>query len=193
MSVEEEALAAATAAAETQSEATSQSSEVVSIDLDAAPVSSGASETDKPNIPRVPKSTYQLRCKNVKYATSRADKPMLVFEFELIAPATRMVEGVEYRIAGMEFLFYCSLENTRNLKTVHKAMDLPLKIDLDPASGVPMGIEYIGKEVWGVCESKLVEEMGENEAGEPEVMVNPVTGKAMTRQISRMESIITAD
>lgn len=128
---------------------------------------------------RLPKDTYKLRIQEEPtFKVSKAGNGYLLFKFEICEPLTKVVDGVERDIAGLELQCNCMLPpiNAFMLEALHKGCGLETEIELNDETGLPVGINYAGREVWATCVGEEVSQL--NDAQEP--MVNPMTGKPLT-------------
>ena len=86
--------------------------------------------------PYLKKDTYTARILSAEFTTSKAGAPMIVMQWELVAP-----EGIEdddgkiVRIAGLQFRDYLSFSEKakeitfRRIKGLHKALELSPEFD----------------------------------------------------------------
>jgi len=86
--------------------------------------------------PYLKKDTYTARILNAKFTTSKAGAPMVVMQWELVAPeAIEDDDGKVVRIAGLQFRDYLSFSEKaaeitmRRIKGLHKALELPPEFD----------------------------------------------------------------
>lgn len=106
----------------------------------------------------------------------------LKFLFEIVEPHTKVIDGVERSVAGIEITRYVSVEpngkdELRTLASLHRAAGLPLDIEFDD-NQVPVGIPYAGQELWAECSSQI-DDRKDPATGEP--IVNPNTGEPSVR------------
>ncbi len=140
---------------------------------------------------RLPKDSYKVRfTEEPNFRVSKNNNPMLVFEAELVEPATKIIDGQECKIGGLKFSVNCMLtgKGVFMLEDLHKAAKLPppAELDTDSETGLPVGINYTGIEVWAVCSSE--ESTQKNEAGEP--IMNPASGEPLTSNYRRIERFL---
>lgn len=141
---------------------------------------------------RLPRDTYKLRCKSEpKFAVSKKGNPYLKFEFEIVEPVEKTIDGVLVPLAGTDMECICVLppNNAFMLENLHKGADLPLEFEVNEDSGLPEGISYTGIEVWALCQSK--EEIQTNDAGES--IINPKSGKPLTTMRREIKSFCTGE
>ena len=86
--------------------------------------------------PYLKKDTYTARILNAEFTTSKAGAPMVVMQWELVAPES--IDGEDdrvVRIAGLQFRDYLSFSEKakeitmRRIKGLHKALELPPEFD----------------------------------------------------------------
>ena len=86
--------------------------------------------------PYLQKDTYTARILNAEFTTSKAGAPMVVMQWELVAPES--IDGEDdrvVRIAGLQFRDYLSFSEKakeitmRRIKGLHKALELPPEFD----------------------------------------------------------------
>jgi hypothetical protein len=98
--------------------------------------------------PYLKKDTYTARILNAEFTTSKAGAPMIVMQWELVAPeAIDGEDGKVVRIAGLQFRDYLSFSEKaaeitmRRIKGLHKALELPPEFDdEDPDVGQYAGL-----------------------------------------------------
>lgn len=162
------------------------------IDLDAKVE---AADGKKIRAPRLPYDVYKFRVKEEPefVAESKSSgKPMLVFKVEIAGPSEiKIPEGV-FDPTGEEFTYFASLAPgaTGNLKRLHLATGLGTQIQLNQETGLPVGISYTGKEFYAPASSATEEQMKDDGAGNKTPILNPYTGKPLTRQQKSMFAII---
>ena len=98
--------------------------------------------------PYLKKDTYTARILNAEFTTSKAGAPMVVMQWELVAPES--IDGEDdrvVRIAGLQFRDYLSFSEKaaeitmRRIKGLHKALELPPEFDdEDPDVGQYAGL-----------------------------------------------------
>ena len=88
--------------------------------------------------PYLKKDTYSARIMSAEFTTSKAGAPMVVMQWELVAPeSVENDEGNTVRIAGLQFRDYLSFSEKaveitmRRIKGLHKALELPPEFDDD--------------------------------------------------------------
>ncbi len=139
----------------------------------------------------VPRGTYQLRVKEEpKVAKSKKGNPMLVFTFEIVQPQVVVVDGKESDISGIEVPCWATLPPaaTFTLEQLHEAMELPFGgVELGE-DGRPQGIEYAGREFWGILKTEKADQKRE---GTDEVLLNPLTGQPLQSDRVTFEKPIT--
>ena len=86
--------------------------------------------------PYLKKDTYTARIINAEFTTSKAGAPMIVVQWEVVAPeAIEDNDGKLIRIAGLQFRDYLSFSEKakeitmRRIKGLHKALELPPEFD----------------------------------------------------------------
>ena len=86
--------------------------------------------------PYLKKDTYTARIINAEFTTSKAGAPMIVVQWEIVAPeAIEDNDGKLIRIAGLQFRDYLSFSEKakeitmRRIKGLHKALELPPEFD----------------------------------------------------------------
>ena len=86
--------------------------------------------------PYLKKDTYTARIINAEFTTSKAGAPMVVVQWEVVAPeAIEDNDGKLIRIAGLQFRDYLSFSEKakeitmRRIKGLHKALELPPEFD----------------------------------------------------------------
>ena len=86
--------------------------------------------------PYLKKDTYSARIMSAEFTTSKAGAPMVVMQWELVAPeSVENDEGNTVRIAGLQFRDYLSFSEKaveitmRRIKGLHKALELPPEFD----------------------------------------------------------------
>ena len=86
--------------------------------------------------PYLKKDTYTARIINAEFTTSKAGAPMIVMQWEIVAPeAVEDSDGKLIRIAGLQFRDYLSFSEKaqeitmRRIKGLHKALELPPEFD----------------------------------------------------------------
>ena len=86
--------------------------------------------------PYLKKDTYSARIMSAEFTTSKAGAPMVVMQWELVAPeSVENDEGNIVRIAGLQFRDYLSFSEKaveitmRRIKGLHKALELPPEFD----------------------------------------------------------------
>ena len=86
--------------------------------------------------PYLKKDTYTARILNAEFTTSKAGAPMIVMQWELVAPeAIEDDDGKVVRIAGLQFRDYLSFSEKaaeitmRRIKGLHRALELPPEFD----------------------------------------------------------------
>ena len=86
--------------------------------------------------PYLKKDTYTARILNAEFTTSKAGAPMVVMQWELVAPeSVENDEGNTVRIAGLQFRDYLSFSEKaveitmRRIKGLHRALELPPEFD----------------------------------------------------------------
>ena len=86
--------------------------------------------------PYLKKDTYTARILNAEFTTSKAGAPMIVMQWEVVAPeAIADTDGKTIRIAGLQFRDYLSFSEKaaditmRRIKGLHKALELPPEFD----------------------------------------------------------------
>tara|TARA_R110000765_G_scaffold76489_3_gene149904 strand:+ start:597 stop:1094 length:498 start_codon:yes stop_codon:yes gene_type:complete len=86
--------------------------------------------------PYLKKDTYTARIINAEFTTSKAGAPMIVVQWEIVAPeAIEDNGGKLIRIAGLQFRDYLSFSEKaaeitmRRIKGLHKALELPPEFD----------------------------------------------------------------
>ena len=86
--------------------------------------------------PYLKKDTYSARIMSAEFTTSKAGAPMVVMQWELVAPeAVEDNDGRLIRIAGLQFRDYLSFSEKakeitmRRIKGLHKALELPPEFD----------------------------------------------------------------
>jgi len=140
----------------------------------------------------VPLSTVLLRVKKEPtfHLSARSGGKSLVFVFEVAEPSTVQDKaGNEIAIGGLELSQYIPVEGKGLFRFVefHQALrdnsnDVPVEIELDDQSGLPVGITYTGMSFYANVKSQVQELKNGDQA-----MLNPLTGKAQTT--SRLELI----
>jgi len=87
--------------------------------------------------PYLKKDTYSARIIEAEFTLSKAGAPMIVMQWELVAPESVEVDGNNVRIAGLQFRDYLSFSDKamditlRRIKGLHKALDLSASFDTD--------------------------------------------------------------
>jgi len=155
-------------------------------------VNLGSPGSETPSAPsRLPRDNYRLRIlKEPAFKVSqKSGNAYLQFEFEICEPVSKVIDGKEANIGGLEISCVCVLPpaNSFMLEALHKAADLPMDFDLDEETGLPVGISYQGREVWATCQSR--EEVQMKEDNTP--LLHPVTGKPMTFQRREIKSFLS--
>ena len=155
---------------------------------------------------KVPYDVYKFAIKEepTYVAESKGSgKPMLVFLVEQKSGPFNGKKGVwepsivnqetktEETPVGLEYNYYASLspEGLRNLSDLHKACGLSLKIQLNPETGIPMGVKYTGAEFCATASSETTNQQKDDGSGGKTDIINPLTGKALTstrRQLQRI-------
>ena len=86
--------------------------------------------------PYLKKDTYSARILSAEFTTSKAGAPMIVMQWEIVAPeAIEDNGGKLIRIAGLQFRDYLSFSEKaaeitmRRIKGLHKALELPAQFD----------------------------------------------------------------
>ena len=86
--------------------------------------------------PYLKKDTYTARILNAEFTQSKAGAPMVVMQWELVAPESiEDDDGKVVRIAGLQFRDYLSFSEKaaeitmRRIKGLHKALELPPEFD----------------------------------------------------------------
>ena len=85
--------------------------------------------------PYLKKDTYSARIIEAEFTTSKAGAPMIMMQWELVAPESVEVDGNNVRIAGLQFRDYLSFSDKamditlRRIKSLHKALELSPSID----------------------------------------------------------------
>lgn len=164
------------------------------IDLNAgAPAQDGEGGADAlPRAPRIPFGPYKFTIvEEPTLEESKAGNSMLVFETELVEPESVFVDGARGRVAGKKFKLYAVLApgKTQNLRAVHKQNGIPTAVDMDPETGLPVGITYKGLQFWATASSETQNQTIETENGQ-EPMLNPLTGKQMTSEFPKINNVI---
>ncbi len=144
--------------------------------------------------PRLPYDVYKFRIKEEPefVAESKSSgKPMLVFKVEVCGPDAIQIPEGTFDPKGEEFTVFCSLAPgaTGNLKRLHQATGLPTQIQLNQETGLPIDISYTGKEFFAPASSATEEQVREDKTP----ILNPHTGKPLTRQQKQMFAIITPE
>ncbi len=97
------------------------------------PVAEGDGFTleDMPDIGKLPKATYRVRCTKVEKKPSKAGNNMLVLDFEVLSPETVEFEGKKLVTAGTKFRqWFVWAHNSQlklNLLSLQRGFDLPKK------------------------------------------------------------------
>jgi len=144
---------------------------------------------------RIPRDAYKLRVQEEpKFKVSSKGNAMLVFKTETVEPQTKLIDGVERKIAGTEFTIWATTfknddgnEVNPTMQAIHQACKLPLNVSFDEETGIPEGISYAGLEFWAICYSEETEQ--KNEAGE--VIRNPNTGEPLKGYNRRVGQIFS--
>lgn len=175
----------------------SEETQVGMIDLSVSPV---GADGGLPKCRRVPYDVYKFRIKEEpKYeAESKSSGlPMLIFVLEQMSPdkIVNKETGIAETPLGLEYTFWCSLApgKTMNLVGIHKACNLPLKFQLHPETGLPMGISYTGKELFALASSETANQQKDDGNGGKVDIINPLTGKPFTNERKQINRVVTAD
>lgn len=152
---------------------------------------------------RIPTDNYKLRIveePKFQLTKPKADKPqrpMLVFKLELVEPASKIIDGEEVTLAGLEFTTWVVIfvnedgtEASPSLTAIHKQGNLPMEFSRSEDTGLPVDdngvpISYAGIELHCKCSSE--EYVERNDDGEE--MRNPITGevlKGYNRKVNRI-------
>ena len=121
----------------------------------------------------VPLDTYGLRImEEPKFETSKSSgNPMYVFKLEI----SKVPSGRDEALIGQIFTYYATLhDGAARLKPLHKALGAPMSFEQHPDTGLPIGIEYKGREVAAKCVSEEAPKM-KSDGVTPDL--NIVTGK----------------
>lgn len=145
----------------------------------------------------IPLSTVLLRAKKEPtfHLSARSGGKSLVFVFEVAEPsAVRDKAGNEIAIGGLELSQYIPIEGKGLFRFVefHQALrdngnDVPVEIELDDQSGLPVGITYTGMSFYANIKSQVQELKNGDQA-----MLNPLTGKAQTTARLELIKFITS-
>jgi hypothetical protein len=87
--------------------------------------------------PYLKKDTYSARIVEAEFTHSKAGAPMVVMQWELVAPESVEIDGNNVRIAGLQFRDYLSFSDKamditlRRIKGLHKALGLSSAFDTD--------------------------------------------------------------
>ena len=87
--------------------------------------------------PYLKKDTYSARIIEAEFTTSKAGSPMIVLQWELVAPESVDIDGNSVRIAGLQFREYWAFAERamditlKKMKKLHKVLNLPSSIDTD--------------------------------------------------------------
>lgn len=134
---------------------------------------------------RLPRQNYKLRImEEPEFKSSKKGNKMLVFKFEIVDPATLVIDGAERNVAGTKMTSYIVTEEgkTRTLTEFFNALGINLsEVEFNDETGLPEGISFTGMELWAECMS--TREDRKDEQGQP--LLNPNTGKPM--QATRYE------
>lgn len=134
---------------------------------------------------RLPRQNYKLRImQEPEFKNSKKGNKMLVFQFEIIDPASLVIDGAERNVAGIKLTSYVVTEEgkTRTLTELFNALGINLsEVEFSDETGLPEGISFTGMELWAECMS--TREDRKDESGNP--LMNPNTNKP--QQITRYE------
>lgn len=146
----------------------------------------------------VPLSTVLLRVKKEPtfHLSARSGGKSLIFVFEIADPAAvQDKSGNEVAIGGLELSQYVPVEGKGVFRFVefHQSLrdngnDVPVEIELDDETGLPVGITYTGMTFYANIKSQVQELKNGDQA-----MLNPLTGKAQTTARLELTKFITSE
>lgn len=142
---------------------------------------------------KIPLSNVQLRIKAEPefYLKEATGGKSLIFKFEIAEPAeVSDVEGNVIAIGGREITDYVQMTGKGVFRFVdfHAALrdagnaDVPVDVEINDETGIPVGIEYTGKLFWATVKTEV-----QQQKSGTEVMLNPLNGKPM----EQMRLVIT--
>ena len=141
--------------------------------------------------PRYPRGVYQFTIpEEPVFKLSKAKNKMLVFVAECSGPASKMVDGQEVDPRGWQFQLYAVFKedgSNPTLAALHKALNLPDDIDLDPETGLPVGIQYTGQMFSALAGSQEQDMLDEND----EIIRHPSTGEPLKTQRRQIHQILS--
>jgi hypothetical protein len=141
---------------------------------------------------KLPRNRYITRLLSSESKTSSKGNPMIEMLFEIAAPLTKKVDGVEYQIAGLQTRHYVTLTPATEgrVKEFLRVMGLP-EVPLNPES--PDLSIFDGLLAWCICEGEKQEELSDevDEAtGKRKPILDPDTNEPLVRYSIRIRDFI---
>lgn len=147
-----------------------------------------------------PTDNFKIRCIDEQFGASGNDSPMITLEFEIVAPESMNIGGVEVALQGTKLKHYMvtKSEDAAKSESMKKRLDeFANKFGLPPIEDVENpALGFKGKVVWALLKCDVQEKRKSPTAEQlakgikqGDVINNPIDGKPLINYWPRVDEV----